>query len=103
NGFLALKVFDANGDGVINANDPVYSQLRLWTDTDHDGRSDQGELTTLSARGGKNISTDFKTSRKTDRHGNDFQYRAKVADVKNANIGRWAWDVFLMSIAPPSR
>ncbi len=35
NGFLALGWFDrvdkgGNGDGIINADDPVFSSLRLW-------------------------------------------------------------------------
>jgi hypothetical protein len=92
NGFSALKVFDANGDNQISAADPVYSQLRLWTDSNHDGRSEQGELATLSARGVKSIGTDFKDSRKTDQYGNEFRYRAKVIGTKGQPF---AYDVFL--------
>lgn len=29
-GFEALKYFDANGDSKIDANDPIWSQLRIW-------------------------------------------------------------------------
>lgn len=30
NGFQALVYYDANGDGRIDANDPIWSQLRVW-------------------------------------------------------------------------
>jgi hypothetical protein len=41
-GFAALAAYDSNGDGVIDANDPIYSQLRLWVDGNHDGAVDAG-------------------------------------------------------------
>lgn len=36
-GLAALAYYDANGDGRITADDPVYQQLRLWVDLDCDG------------------------------------------------------------------
>jgi hypothetical protein len=30
NGFQALAQFDSNGDGKIDANDPIWSQLKIW-------------------------------------------------------------------------
>lgn len=41
------------------------------------------------------LELDYKESRRTDQHGNQFKYRAKVKDVRGAQMGRWAWDVFL--------
>ncbi|HEY9401635.1 MAG TPA: hypothetical protein VIQ24_02995 [Pyrinomonadaceae bacterium] len=96
NGFLALKVFDANGDNLIDARDPVFSQLRLWIDVNKDGRNGDGELNTLGSKGVKSIELDYKISKRTDEHGNAFRYRAKVRDAKGASVGRWAWDVFLV-------
>lgn len=97
NGFLALKVFDANGDNLIDARDPVFSQLRLWIDVNKDGRNGEGELKTLAASGVNSIEVDYKTSKRTDEHGNAFRYRAKVRSMGEPKAGRWAWDVFLIS------
>jgi hypothetical protein len=42
------------------------------------------------------IDLDYRESRRTDRYGNKFLYRAKVYDAAGTHVGRWAWDVFLL-------
>lgn len=48
NGFAALAAYDTNGDGVIDQNDAVFAQLRVWVDSNSDGHVDPGELLSLS-------------------------------------------------------
>ncbi|HEK0906615.1 TPA: S8 family serine peptidase [Pseudomonas putida] len=55
-GFAALASEDGNGDGIIDAHDPIWSQLRVWVDASHDARVDGGELKTLTELGITQIS-----------------------------------------------
>lgn len=102
NEFIALAEYDkaANGgneDGVISKYDAVLSSLRLWQDTNHNGVSEPGELHKVKDLGLKAIYLDYKTSKRVDEHGNRFRYRAKVTDTRDAQLGRWAWDVLLVA------
>lgn len=102
NGFLALTVFDkpangGNNDGKINNQDAVFSNLRLWQDANHNGVSEASELKTLSQLGLAKIDLDYRESRRTDEHGNRFRFKTRVRDTQDAQLGRWAWDVYLVT------
>ena len=51
NGFDALKQEDTNADGVVDASDARFADLRLWQDLNQDGISQANELSTLASRG----------------------------------------------------
>jgi hypothetical protein len=102
NGFLALAEYDktakgGNNDGKITSLDSVFPSLRLWQDVNHNGISEASELKPLNVLGLSSIELDSKISKKTDEFGNQFRYRAKVTDLQGTQMGRWAWDVFLVS------
>ncbi len=107
-GFLALTEFDkpsssdnggygGNRDGKINQMDAIFASLRLWQDVNHNGISEPNELSTLPALGLAVIDLDYRESRRQDEHRNTFRYRAKVKGTNGEQLGRWAWDVFLVA------
>jgi hypothetical protein len=56
NGFDALKEMDSNNDGLVDANDARFVELRVWRDLNQDGTSQSNELSTLSSLGVRSIS-----------------------------------------------
>jgi hypothetical protein len=104
NGFLALAVFDkgeneGNGDDIIDDQDAVFRKLRLWVDANHDGISQPEELHTLPERGVLSLSLSYRESGREDRLGNMYRYRAMVnphIHEREANVGRWAYDVYFL-------
>ena len=97
-GFTALAEFDkppngGNGDGLIDNRDAVFSSLRLWQDVNHNAFSESTELHTMGQAGVSAFELDYKLSKRRDRYGNEFRYRAKIHGSGNAT--RYAWDLFL--------
>jgi hypothetical protein len=105
NGFSALAVFDepsegGNGDGSIDRADRIFESLRLWKDSNKDGRTRPRELLSLPEAGVVAISLRYLRSRRVDEHGNIFRFRARIRDVRGEDVGPWAWDVFLKAVPP---
>ncbi|MHC8316157.1 S8 family serine peptidase [Pseudomonas sp. LB3P31] len=69
-GFAALASEDANADGVIDKNDPIWSKLRVWVDASHDAQTDAGELKTLTELGITQINVRTTTASNEVRDGN---------------------------------
>ncbi|HEU0046849.1 MAG TPA: hypothetical protein VFQ43_04475 [Nitrososphaera sp.] len=114
NGWLALAVYDdpsygGNGDGLIDANDAVFSDLLLWVDENHDGVSQPTELHHLQEMGVKEIQLKYKDNKSyKDAYGNTFQFESFVSvssqdrNTIQKEQKRQAWDVVLnASDLPP--
>lgn len=103
NGFRALAMFDSaeyggNENGQIDSKDSVFSSLKLWQDSNHNGFSEAGELQGLIESDISVIELGYRESKQQDENGNWFRYRAKVRDARGARVGRWAWDVFVQKL-----
>jgi hypothetical protein len=105
NGYLALAELDAwafggNGDGRIDSADAVFDSLLMWVDRNHDGFSQPSELQTLHQAGILRIDLDYRTSQRTDRHGNEFRFlgRAWKAGRQGVVHPILTWDVFFLVV-----
>jgi hypothetical protein len=79
NGFEALRKYDANADGTIDARDPIFASLRLWEDANADARTDPGELVPLGAAGVTSISLAYVPKiERADVYGDESRQRSFV-------------------------
>ena len=69
-GFAALAALDSNRDGVIDAKDDKFSELRIWVDRDGDGFSAPDELMTLEEAGIKSLNLSHTFVGQVDENGN---------------------------------
>jgi len=46
-GYVALRELDSNNDGLIDKNDAAFAELKVWVDSNSDGRTGSGELKSL--------------------------------------------------------
>lgn len=102
NGYEVLAELDQNQDGVLSGNDLRFRDLVLWVDKNRDGRSQDGELRTIEDSGITVLSVTPRESRRVDRWGNQFRYRAPVWASRHPRA-RFSWDVFLVMGEPQTR
>ena len=69
-GFEALAEQDTNNDGVIDASDENFSNMKVWRDLNQDGISQSEELRSLEETGIKKIHLDYLTVNTEDEQGN---------------------------------
>jgi hypothetical protein len=91
-GFEALAELDDNGDGRIDARDPAFATLTLWSDADGDRGSARSELSTLEARGVESISLAYESAPVCDLRGNcsieraSFTWRAPDGSRREGRV-----------------
>ena len=65
----ALRSFDSNADGMIDAGDQRFGEIKVWQDANSDGKTDAGELKTLDQLGIQSLDLDAVPTQ-TDVNGN---------------------------------
>lgn len=71
-------VRDRHPDGVIDKSDAIYGELILWTDSNHNGRSEEDELESLEHAGIQQIASGYEGTPSVDASGNRVRYRAQA-------------------------
>ena len=69
-GFAKLASFDTNADGLLDAQDAAFAELRVWTDINGNHQTDDGELKTLAEAGVASLKTSFVELPAIDAEGN---------------------------------
>lgn len=100
NGFIALAEYDDNGDGVIDARDPIWSHFLLWRDLNHDGASQPDELQPIVGSGVTAIGLDYRWTGRRDAFGNLFKYRSTVWMTNHGgkDTARPVYDIFFVRV-----
>jgi hypothetical protein len=82
NGFAALRKYDDNRDGFINAGDKIFRDLRLWSDENLDGVAQPRELKSFAEMGVTEIDLSYDpTYYERDQYGNESRFRSVVKTV----------------------
>ncbi|MEJ2715014.1 MAG: calcium-binding protein [Acidihalobacter sp.] len=85
-GFDALRDFDDNGDGRIDAQDAAYEQIQVWRDANGDALTDEGELLSLAEAGVAALNMTATAGSGVDAAGNDHRLSASYERV-DGSIG----------------
>ena len=78
-GYEALKELDTNSDGVINSLDENFDELKIWKDTNSDGKTDEGELLSLEEANVSELSLQTISSNETS-NGNIIGLKSTYID-----------------------
>ena len=77
-GYAALAEHDDNGDGLIDAKDPIWRELQVWQDKNSDAHSTAEELHSLADFDITAIALAATEVEETDAAGNRISYRGTV-------------------------
>lgn len=96
NGFEILRLFDSNGDGKIDKNDPIFDQLVLWKDSTGKAETLKKDLKKLRDLGVTEISLDYSSgpvksigSRAEERERAAFNFKKSGKMMKGEVIDVW--------------
>jgi len=69
-GFAKLAGYDSNHDGVVDANDERFDELKVWRDANQNHQTDDGELIGLAEAGIASLGTGYTVLGEVDGAGN---------------------------------
>ena len=104
-GYQALREFDrrrngGNRDRVIDSSDSIFTDLRVWIDDDANGICEVHETLSVAEAGVLSLNLNFRRSRRTDSHGNEFRYISRGRIEVNGKSKRMkTTDVFFRILA----
>jgi hypothetical protein len=108
-GYARLAAFDSNGDGMVNADDAAFADLRIWQDANGNHQTDAGELTGLADAGVASLSLAYQALPLMDGNGNLHLERGNATladgstvDMTDVYFGISAADVADAGIELPS-
>ena len=79
-GFEALGKFDIDSNGRIDLDDPVFTELALWNDSNGNGAADLGELVSLRSAEIDSIDLNYDPNFfEVDQYGNKTSYKSIVS------------------------
>ena len=87
NGFQALAALDSTGDGVVDASDALFTDLRVWRDLNQNGETDEGELSTLVELGVQSLSVAYNDQAFTDEFGNEHRQVGSYTNSAGQTMG----------------
>lgn len=104
-GFEALAQYDqpangGNGDGTITTADRIWNRLRLWVDSNHDGRCEPSESGPVERYGLASLELRYMVNYEPDENGNIHGLRSTYdARIRgdHASVSRSLHDVFFLS------
>jgi len=102
NGFEALLELDSNADSMIDSQDSIWADLRLWRDLNHNGISEPQELSPLAESAVARIDLRYRWVGRRDRYGNAFKFESLIwlnGVAGNVNA-RPVYDVFFVGVSP---
>ncbi|MGK5061227.1 SdrD B-like domain-containing protein [Janthinobacterium sp. LB3P112] len=87
-GFAKLSSYDSNGDGVVDAKDDKFAELRIWRDANSNGVTDDGELMSLHDAGVASLTVSYTELPFLDANSNLHLERssATLADGKTVDM-----------------
>ncbi|MDQ1338049.1 MAG: hypothetical protein QG617_1016, partial [Campylobacterota bacterium] len=88
-GYQALSYYDSNSDGVVDATDTRFTELKLWIDANGDGATNTGELKTLTEMGVTSLALNSATPYiPTTENTNTIIQETTFTDANGAGIMR---------------